>query len=40
MEDDRLIGGHLMEVELYTEWDDNHVCIDNKSVKGQRGNPT
>ena len=40
MEDDRLIGGHLMEVELYTEWDDNHVCIDNKSVKGQRGNLT
>ena len=40
MVDDRLIGGHLMEVELYTEWDDNHVCIDNKSVKGQRGNPT
>ena len=23
MEDDRLIGGHLMEVQLYTEWDDN-----------------
>ena len=40
MEDGRLIGGHLMEVELYTEWDDNHVCIDNKSVKGLRWNPT
>ena len=36
MEDGCLIGGHLMEVELYTEWDDNHVCIDNKSVKGLR----
>ena len=27
MEDGRLIGGHLKEVQLYTEWDDNHVCI-------------
>ena len=26
-----LIGGHLMEVQLYTEWDDNHVsCIRNQ----------
>ena len=25
MEDGRLIGGLLMEVQLYTEWDDNHV---------------
>ena len=24
MEDGRLIGGHLMEAQLYTEWDDNH----------------
>ena len=36
MKDDRLmvdgclIGGHLMEVQLYTEWDDNHVCIINQ----------
>ena len=30
MEDGRLIGGHLMEVQLYTEWDDNHVCIINQ----------
>ena len=30
MEDGRLIGGHLMEVRLYTEWDDNHVCIINQ----------
>ena len=29
MEDGCLIGGHLMEVQLYTEW-----------VKGLRGNPT
>ena len=27
MEDGRLIGGHLMEVQLYTEWDYNHVCM-------------
>ena len=25
-----LIGGHLMDVQLYTEWDDNHVCIINQ----------
>ena len=24
MEDGHLIGGLLMEVQLYTEWDDNH----------------
>ena len=30
IEDGRLIGGHLMEVQLYTEWDDNHVCIINQ----------
>ena len=30
MEDGCLIGGHLMEVRLYTEWDDNHVCIINQ----------
>ena len=30
MEDGRLIGGLLMEVELYTEWDDNHVYIINQ----------
>ena len=30
MEDGRLIGGHLMEAQLYTEWDDNHVCIINQ----------
>ena len=30
MEDGRLIGGHLIEVQLYTEWDDNHVCIINQ----------
>ena len=30
MEDGRLIGGHLKEVQLYTEWDDNHVCIINQ----------
>ena len=30
MEDGRLIGGHLTEVQLYTEWDDNHVCIINQ----------
>ena len=30
MEDGCLIGGHLMEVQLYTEWDDNHVCIINQ----------
>ena len=30
MEDGCLIGGHLMEVPLYTEWDDNHVCIINQ----------
>ena len=27
MEDGCLIGGHLMEAQLYTEWDDNYVCI-------------
>ena len=30
IEDGCLIGGHLMEVQLYTEWDDNHVCIINQ----------
>ena len=30
MEDGRLIDGLLMEVELYTEWHDNHVCIINQ----------
>ena len=31
MADGWLIGGHLMEVQLYTEWDDNHVsCIRNQ----------
>ena len=25
-----VIGGHLMEAQLYTEWDDNHVCIINQ----------
>ena len=30
MEDGCLIGGLLMEVQLYTEWDDNHVCIINQ----------
>ena len=30
MEDGRLIGGHLTEFELYTEWDDNNVCIINR----------
>ena len=32
MEDGRLIGGHLMEVRVYTEWDDNHVCTSNLRV--------
>ena len=39
MEDGRLTGCHLMEVELYTEWDDNHVCIINQ-WKGGEENPT
>ena len=26
----RLIGGHLIEFQRYTEWDDNHVCIINQ----------
>ena len=30
MEDGRLIGGHLIEFQRYTEWDDNHVCIINQ----------
>ena len=30
MEDGCLIGDHLMEVQLKTEWDDNHVCIINQ----------
>ena len=30
MEAGRLIGGHLLEVQLYTEWHDNHVCIINQ----------
>ena len=30
----------LNEVQLYTEWDDNHVCMSTKSVNELRGNPT
>ena len=31
MEDGRLTGGHsVMEAQLCTEWDDNHVCIINQ----------
>ena len=36
MEDGCLIGGHLMEVLLYTEWGDNHVCMSNKSERAER----
>ena len=35
MEDGYLIGGHLMEVQLYTEWDDNHVYIINQWKGGE-----
>ena len=35
MEDGRLIGGHLMEVQLYTEYDNNHVCIINQWKGGE-----
>ena len=29
----------LMEVQLYTEWDDNHVCMSTRLLNGLRGNP-
>ena len=35
MENGYLIGGHLMQVQLYTEWDDNHVCIINQWKGGE-----
>ena len=35
MEDGCLIGDHLMEVQLKTEWDDNHVCIINQWKGGE-----
>ena len=36
MEDGCLIGGHLMEVQLYTEWNDNHVCIIKEWKGGEK----
>ena len=35
MEDGRLIGGHLIEVQLYAEWNDNYVCIINQWKGGE-----
>ena len=34
--DGRLISGHLMEVQLYTEWDDNDVCTSNLPVRREK----
>ena len=31
-----MIIGRLMEVQLYTEWDDNHVCTSNLRVRGDK----
>ena len=30
MKDGCLIGGHFLWPQLYTEWDDNHVCMINQ----------
>ena len=35
MENGCLIDGHLMQVQLYTEWDDNYVCIINQWKGGE-----
>ena len=38
MEDGRLIGGHLVEAQLYTEWDDNHGSTKTWNPESGNGN--